>query len=402
MINKTILTLGLLLSVGQVFAGTPYNPVDQEVCIKKGASVPGLMRVGFGPTKAQLTLGSAVLISAQSIGLSAAYEGRLFVSARHVFTSYLKTVADDIKSNRSGEYSASDIKRMANHFAGENLFLSSETPESAESRQHVIKKLFCFQNHENNKSSEEVDDNDVVFGLLSEPVVGVNIPKISPRPYEKIMSLPLVTAGFGVNQISQSTISDDLARGGDQTATTYRGTNCFIGVSALEQDKTPLYSETGDSGGGGFVLGENGELELLGVIVGGLQATPVKTDSIIKIDRESRMAHGSLAQYCHDLEKKYGCIITKDIGKSLLQEFKKDPLSAIQSALHRARVWVAHTIQTLFDQERNKGTIYLYVKDKIKDFVDYFASNEKKIQSNPQFEVLEYSKQTPREVIIID
>lgn len=402
MINRTILSLGFMLSVGQVFAGTPYNPLDQEACLKKGVSAPGLMRVGFGSTKSEISLGSAVLISAQSIGASSAYEGRLFVSARHVFSDYLKTVADDIKSKKPGEYSAADVNRMANHFAGENFFLSLESAQSAKPQRHFIKKLFCPKNLKKNPNSKEVDDNDIVFGLLSEPVRGLNLPKISSKTYEEVMSLPLVSAGFGVTQLSCATISDDLPRGGDQTATTYRGNNCFVGVSALGKGKTPLYSETGDSGGAGFAMGENGELDLVGVIIGGLNAAPVEADSLIKIDRDFKIAHRGLTHYCYELEKKFGRVTIKDLGKSLIQKFKEDPLSAFQSALDGAKKWISHKFQTLFHRERNKGTIYLYVKDKIKDFVEYLESNEQSIQSNPQFEVLEYPKSSPKEVIIID
>jgi hypothetical protein len=405
MINKKLLILGFTLSIGQVFAGTPYNLADQEACIKKGSSVPGLMRVGFRSPKAEISLGSAVLISAESIGLPVAYEGRLFVSARHVFASYLKTIKDDIKMNGSEEYSPADIKRIANHFAGENFFLSSETPGSDKPARHSIKKLFCPIQPKKIQDSNEVDDNDIIFGLLSERVVGVQMPKISSTAYEEITSLPLVSAGFGGNQIAFTTIYDDLARAGDQTTTTRRGKSCFVGVPTLSEDKeetTPIYSENGDSGGAGFVLSEDGEMHLAGIIIGGLQATPVHFNSVVNIDRKSRMMHESIAHYYDDLEKKYGRFISKGLEKSLIQGFKENPLGAIQSALHEVRSWISSTIQEFFNKKRNKGTIYLHIKDKIEDFVDHFKSNEKIIKSNPEFTILKYSKKSDRIVIVID
>ncbi|MBX9696793.1 MAG: hypothetical protein K2X53_01780, partial [Alphaproteobacteria bacterium] len=216
---------------------------------------------------------------------------------------------------------------------------------------------------------------------------------------------PLISAGFGGNQIAFTTVYDDLARAGDQTTTMHRGKNCFVGVPALCKDNeetTPIYSENGDSGGAGFLLSKDGEMHLAGIIIGGLQATPVHFNSVVNIDRKSRMTHESIAHYSNDLEKKYGRFISKSSEKSLIQEFKENPLAAIQSALHEVRAWISSTIQMFFNKERNKGTIYLHIKDKIEDFVDHFKSNEKIIKNNPEFEILKYSKKSDKMVIVID
>lgn len=236
---------------------------------------------------------------------------------------------------------------------------------------------------------------------------GLQIPNISPLSYEDVTEISLVSAGFGFTHINKTTISDNLARAGDQVATAFRGKNCFIGAHLPQtqnetEAKLPIYSETGDSGGAGFVLDSTGNLSLLGIIIGGLNATPANVESILHIDGPRETKKESLVHYSKHLDIK--CDVSKKAPSNALSiiEFQKNPIGFIQSTIERTSHWISEAIDSLFKKERNQGTVYLYLKDKIEDFVAYFKAHQNRLQSSHQFELVKYSKARDKTIIVID
>ncbi|ARN85025.1 hypothetical protein GQ61_06665 [Candidatus Nucleicultrix amoebiphila FS5] len=445
MFLKSLSFILLILSGTTVFAGTPFKSDDQEAIIKNGGKAPGLARIGLRMGDTEKLLGSAVLLSAQSIGLPVEYEGRVFVSAKHIFLTLYADLRKEFEAPHL-KLTPDAIQDHIDTYTAQKLFLAMEGSNTSVSRR--IQDLYYSNPEDTN------EDNDYVFGILDEAIVDVSLPKVSNLSVEQMVAQPVFLAGYGITKMQNNVFEDGVKRAGGQVITKLRGKNSFSaafqdyshtlesGIALHVQSKknptkkkmkflaldqlrkylprtslkafsskeetlekltdslttlkagqreefrtwettslenpfylfkqatSTVYSEQGDSGGPAYIIGDNGELQLVGIMASVLKPYNFNPETVTYVEGAKRLSQTEVSTYVQDLD-------FTDKSKASFSQKIYNNLCIIYD-----KVCSALNFSTRAHTHRNGGTVYVHLKKPIELFVEKFFSRLEKDSSS--------------------